>query len=261
MNFDYIIASGDSFTEGCKNILGIPEANTWPGILGRELNIPWANLANGGASNFDIAIQPLQKIHKWCTQNPGEKPLLIFGFTIDDRIPFFNYNEGQIESYYTVLPELIEESNLSDIVKQRLILDMKSGSRRNQFFNHSMNIQKINNHNEDPRPDGFIMQTHNAIKIANNYANIFKGATVMWGFIHAYDDHGDVTFRQCSSTNTRYNIKWPHWDKCFNRFLDNKPLQFLTSQTEYFISEEDCHPNQKGIELYKDFFKDIINKI
>jgi len=257
MDIDRIIASGDSFTEGCKNVLDISEADTWPGLLGRELNIPWANLADGGASNFEIAIQPLQTIHEWFTQNPGEKPLLIFGFTIDDRLPYFDYDEGKVKSFFTVLPEFIEESKMSD----RLMLDMKSGSKIKEPFNQSMNIQKINNDDEDPKLDVFVMQTYNAIKIANNYANIFKGATVLWGFIHAYNDQGDVRLRQCSRTNTRYNIEWPHWDKCFNRFSDNKPLQSLSSPIEYCISEKDLHPNLKGIELYKDFFKDVISKI
>jgi len=260
MNFDYIIASGDSFTEGSKTTLGIHQSQTWPGLLGKELNIPWANLAKGGASNFDIAIQPVQKIHEWCTQNPGEKPLLIFGFTIDDRIPYFDYEEGMVKSFYTILPELIEETVVSPTLKERLLIDMKSGSDTDECFNQKINIEKIDNKSKDPDLDGFMMQTYNAIKIANNYANIFKGATVLWGFIHAYNATGDVTLRHCVRTNTKYKIKWPHWDTCFNRFIDNKPLQSLSFDSTHWVSSEDCHPNQKGIEVYKNFFKDIITQ-
>ena len=62
MEIDRIIASGDSFTEGAKNVINITSVETWPARLGNKLNVPWVNLAEGGSSNYDIALQPIQHI-------------------------------------------------------------------------------------------------------------------------------------------------------------------------------------------------------
>ena len=41
--------------------------------------MPWVNLAEGGSSNYDIALQPIQHID----DKPSNKSLFIFGFTVD----------------------------------------------------------------------------------------------------------------------------------------------------------------------------------
>ena len=262
MDFDYLIASGDSFTEGCKNVLDITEAHTWPGQLGRSLNVPWANLAWGGASNYDIALQPVQHIHKWCTQNPGEKPLLIFAFTIDYRIPYYSYERGLVKSFYTVLPEEIEHGVHDKNIQNQLKADAIVGTQANGNLLNKMNLEKTNPDDENPKIDGYLYQTYQAINVAKNYENLFKGAKVIWGFIHSTDTGSDVRIKHCPVTNTQYKINWPHWDSCFNRFMpNNEPIQNLTAKKELWISENDCHPNPKGIEIYKDFFTNVIDKI
>ena len=45
--------------------------------VGKKLNVPWVNLAEGGSSNYDIALQPIQHMD----DKPSNKPLFIFGFT------------------------------------------------------------------------------------------------------------------------------------------------------------------------------------
>ena len=44
-------------------------------------------------------------------------------------------------------------------------------------------------------------QTINAINIAMNYKNLYKGAEVLWGFIHAEDTARDIRIRTCPFTN------------------------------------------------------------
>ena len=62
--------------------------------------MPWVNLAEGGSSNYDIALQPIQHTY----DKPSNKPLFIFGFTVDHRITYFDYDLGKIKSFYTILP-------------------------------------------------------------------------------------------------------------------------------------------------------------
>lgn len=260
MNFDYIIASGDSFTEGCKDRLDIGFPDTWPGLLGSKLNIPWANLAFGGVCNYDIALQPVQKIHEWCTQNPGEKPLLIFNFTIDHRLPYYNWDLGQTESWYSILPEEIQTIN-DESTRKKIMLEAHIGNKNNFAWLTKMGIKKINPEHDDPIIDGYVNQTYEAIKIANNYKNMFKGATVIWGFIHSVEADGDIRERVCPVTGTRYSIQWPHMDNCYNQFLNYQPLQAKTYDTKWWIDNTDCHPNPEGIKLYADFFESIVDKI
>jgi len=260
MNFDYIIASGDSFTEGCKNILQITEPNTWPGLLGKQLGIPWANLAEGGSCNYTIALQPVLHINDWCTKNPGQKPLLIFGFTIDDRIPYYDYRDGKLSSFYSPDPEYIKNSEHWILQQKVLLTNSRAGLDSNHNYISKCNIERDGS-GVAPVITGFHYQTIQAIQVAMNYKNLFKGAEVMWGFIHSHASERDIDDKFCMINEVPYKIKYPHMDHCFNRFLNNKPLQFLTRREETWISKRDCHPNLKGIELYKDFFADVISKI
>ena len=58
--------------------------------------MPVVNLSRGGASNTEISLQPLNTLSKF------ERPLLIFGFTVDYRIPYFN-SMGNLHSMYGLL--------------------------------------------------------------------------------------------------------------------------------------------------------------
>ena len=110
----------------------------------------------------------------------------------------------------------------------------------------------------DPLQDYCLLQTHNAINVANNYANLYKDATVVWGFIHSYSPSDDVRTRIDSDKNT-YSVNFPYWQNCFNTYNDNKPLQNITTSTDLWISKNDCHPNKKGLEHYSDWFYKFIN--
>ena len=75
MEFDSIIACGDSFTRYHKTAI----EKTWPSLLGEHYNVPWANLGKGGSSNYEISIQPLQNMPDNLEQ--FKKPLIIYHTT------------------------------------------------------------------------------------------------------------------------------------------------------------------------------------
>ena len=251
MDFDYLICCGDSFTEGCQDLLDISMSETWPGLLGSKLGIPVANLASGGSSNYDIALQPVQKMHQFTTENPPKKPLFIFAFTIDHRIPYYDVLSGSVQSFYTVLPEHIDSLN-NDLITRKIISSTGalSVTQRTGLVG---TLDKT-----DPVQDYCLLQTNNAIKVANNYANLYKDATVVWGFIHSYSPNDDVRTRIDSDINA-YSVNFPYWQNCFNIYNDNKPLQNITNSKELWISKNDCHPNKKGLDHYSNWFYKFIN--
>jgi len=255
MEYDYIICCGDSFTEGCKNVLNITEADTWPGILGKELDVPWVNLANGGASNYEIALQPLTQMHKWPTETAPKKPLFIFNFTVDHRIPYYDYQLGELTSFYTTLPEEINNANLQPGEKSQLMAQSRLGMLRAPI--DCMDIRAA----DDTTVDAFVYQTWQAIKVANNYKNLYADATVMWGFIHSYLENESINTKTCTVTGQPYTINWPHIDSCFNNHMEGtKPLQHLTSDPAFWLTQHDSHPNPDGFRMYVDFFKQLIDK-
>lgn len=239
MKFDYIIASGDSFTEGVRSELGIQVQDTWPGQLGRQLGVPWVNLAQGGTSNLDIALQPIQHFNE---STPPKKPLFIFGFTVDHRATYYDYTVGGIKSFYTTLPEEIDQfDELHYMERVQLRAQTKLG------------LLPVHNY-----PDTYQLQTVRAIEIANNYKKLYANATVLWGFIHSYLPTENIHVKD---KHTKLAFKYPHMDTCFNTHLDNcASLQSLTDDPKYWMSRRDCHPNLKGITKYKDFFKTILDK-
>ena len=87
MEFDFILACGDSFTEGCQDQIGKGVQGTWPGMLAERFGVPCANIARGGSSNTTIALQPVNTPHDehWKGLGSATKPLIIFGFTVMDR--------------------------------------------------------------------------------------------------------------------------------------------------------------------------------
>ena len=96
MKFDGIIACGDSYTIGPVNKGSLSMDKSWPAHLGNIMNLPVVNLSRGGSSNTEISLQPLK------LQKQFENPLIIFGFTIHYRFPYFN-NKGSIHSMYGML--------------------------------------------------------------------------------------------------------------------------------------------------------------
>ena len=53
MEFDFILACGDSFTEGCQDQIGKGVEGTWPGMLAERFGVPFANIASGGSSKVE----------------------------------------------------------------------------------------------------------------------------------------------------------------------------------------------------------------
>ena len=255
MEYDYIICCGDSFTEGCKNVLNITEADTWPGILGKELDVPWANLADGGASNYEIALQPVTQMHKWTNDTAPKKPLFIFNFTVDHRIPYYDYQLGELTSFYTTLPEEIDNADLQPDEKSQLMAQLRLGMLQAPI--DYMDISATYN----TTVDAFVYQTWQAIKVANNYKNLYADATVIWGFIHSYLDNESINTKTCMVTGQPYTINWPHSDSCFNNHMEGtKPLQHLTSDPAFWLTKHDSHPNPDGFRKYVEFFKQLIDK-
>ena len=99
MKFDSIIACGDSFT----NYHLTPIKSSWPHLLGQHYNVPVANLGKGGASNFEIALQPLQYMPD--NIEDFDNPLIIFGMTTPFRLPVYYPKERIVGSLASVLPE------------------------------------------------------------------------------------------------------------------------------------------------------------
>ena len=95
--FDSIIACGDSFTKYHMTADG----DMWPNLLSRHYEVPYANLARGGSSNYEIALQPLQ--HTPDNMEQFKKPLIIFGMTTPWRLPILYPMQGIIAVSYTHL--------------------------------------------------------------------------------------------------------------------------------------------------------------
>ena len=121
MDFDFILACGDSFTEGCQNIIGLGPEGTWPGLLAKKYNVPFANLASGGASNTLIALQPVNTPHgqlslghstEWKGLENAKKPLIIFAFTVLDRWTYFDGDMGRVTSHFSIDPEFMTKSDM-----------------------------------------------------------------------------------------------------------------------------------------------------
>ena len=101
MDIDKIIASGDSFTEGAKNVINITSVETWPARLGKKLNVPWVNLAEGGSSNYDVALQPIQHID----DHLGEIALCILSAINVGKVR----NDGELEELCDLAVRALEE--------------------------------------------------------------------------------------------------------------------------------------------------------
>ena len=226
MEYDYLLACGDSFTEGCQDIIGKGPEGTWPGIVAEHFKIPFSNIARGGASNTEISLQPLQSnIPEFAK---AKHPLIIFGLTVPYRLPYLAKMEGIIQSHYSILPEHMNDNDVKHLKNYALDL-----------LNTSIDGM-----------DGYVFATRQSIKIMMQYKIINPNAEVMWGWIHN------------TATNSRIDEKilLPYRDNCFNKHLDWLPLQHFTDadSEKYWLSEDDCHPNEQGIQLYADLLIQLI---
>jgi len=246
MDFDGIIACGDSYTIGpvynskdsvLKHISQVREPqNAWPVFLAKELNVPYVNLSRGGASNTEIALQPLQ------TTSTFKKPLMIFGFTIDIRYPYFGKDgkiaslNGMRDSDFELEDSLREnQTTLAKDFMQRFLLPTKANGYTGM--------------------DNLFVES---VKRVMNYEKINTNATVIWGDIHSqyvYDEHRSLGLKKQFSNKTM--------SRCFNSVTDWFPLQQLsTSEDHSFqISSTDSHPNKYGCQRYAEAIQKFIASI
>lgn len=234
--FDSIISCGDSFTEGHRNVLGIDISQTWTAQVASNWGVPYENLGDAGASNLDIALQPVR--HQTLkTKNP----LYLFNFTIDERMPIISHHLGSdFTSLFSILPEDIAHipfsSNYRDLINHFLITLDKNGV------------------------DGFQSMTSRAIDIVHNITNINPNAHVLWGFMHA-DNKGEehtIFDRGGNDTDNSINIQFTHTETCYNRHVDYKPIEYFINDDQYKIGPHDGHPNKLGIKVFADIMTGII---
>jgi hypothetical protein len=258
--FDAIVACGCSYTQGERRKLNIGLNETWPGILAQELGVPFENLAISGADNYNIALQPY--LHQ---KNTYSKPLYIFNFTVDYRLPVFSYRYFTMESLHSILPEHLADTvypqhyeNVINNLLERKVPNTTFKIRsheihsRSALYEEEINLfenEMIFLENEAIRNndyvDGFQQLTKESIKQANRITSVIPNSQVIWGFIHAdHSNRGDFRTRDIVE-----HTQFPFLDNCYNTYFDNKSLQEFIDEKKLWISQEDIHPNQEGIDL------------
>ena len=236
--FDCIIACGDSYTEGHRNVLGIDISETWPAKLAKYFGVPYENLAEGGACNLEIALQPMLK-----QQKQYENPLYMFNFTIDERLLILDSLLGSdFISLFSLLPGDTQHIPFSK--EYRNIINYFLVKQTPQGY------------------DGFQAHTCRAIELAHNVKSINPNATVLWGFIHS-DNHGPqhtIFDRGGLDFDNNTHVQFPMMENCYNSYVDHRPLQHFVTDEDLVIGKEDTHPNREGIEVLAKTMIEIFKK-
>jgi|TARA_B110000858_G_scaffold160514_1_gene184627 hypothetical protein len=274
--FDGIIACGDSFTWYNKNVF----EDTWPYLLGEHYGVPVVNLGRGGASNFEIAFQPLQsdtyqKNETFMGEFAPKNPLVIFGITTMYRIPMLFPKEGVMGTISSILPEDFGQPG----TKSRYGFDDKA------FLPMAMQMLAKDQYN---------IADYQAVKMMARLQTLMPHATVMWGSIHTQtsepyvetDGNIDQTktagigftkdIERLKDYHNRLNEEGIK-NICFNQAMDWLPLSTVHHTTndgwknfmpsgDYFINDgrfedmrKDFHPNSKGIQRFSDAMIDCID--
>ena len=238
--FDSIIACGDSFTKYHMTADG----DMWPKLLSRHYEVPHANLARGGSSNYEIALQPLQ--HTPDNMKQFKKPLIIFGMTTPWRLPILYPMEGIIGSIDSILPEHlrynphtgVDGEMLNKTIKKMIVKDLFDTLDR-------QSIQKM-----------------------MNWKKLIPDSTVIWGTIHfqhsmpngGVNKDGVNTEKERIKRLHHYLINSDQPSYCFNEILDWFPLSHalqgdpaLHINMDDKVGELDHHPNDKGIQIFADY--------
>ena len=243
-NFDGIIACGDSFTLG-PVVGGEPVSTSsrartkqysWPMVLGKLMNLPVENVSRGGASNTEISLQPLLSTGKF------NKPLIIFGFTTDNRYPYFA-RDGRLFSVNGMRDEDFiwedsmrpDQTSLAKDFMQRFLLPTKE--------------------------TGYTGMDHLFIESVNRamaYENIIPNATVVWGDLHSvhiYEPH--------RPDNILSWLRKPARSRCFNDINGGLPLQTLSTTDDLSLqmSADNMHPNENGLIRYAEAIHNYIDSI
>lgn len=229
MDFDGIIACGDSYTHGSGKTK-IPEPQCWPHVLGNRLDLPVENLSRGGASNTEIANQLFKCNYTY------KKPLIIFAFTIMQRIPFYT-KHGFLHSTYGI-DDIIFENMSKQMPDERIELAKKFFQLYALDYNNLSGLEHL---------------TIKAIEQVNAYKKLMPHATILWGQVHS-----DNVASKIFSENVR-NSTLNHLGSCFNKSIDMLPIDSLLEQKHRQLPE-DLHPNGGGMEYIADFFYSILDK-
>jgi hypothetical protein len=235
--FDSIIACGDSYTEGHRKALGIDISETWPAKIAKHFNVPYENLATGGASNLEIALQPLVS-----QKTQYEKPLYIFNFTIDERLLILsNEASAPFDSLFSLLEEDTQHISFSKEYRN--------------IINYLLVKYKPNS-----EIDGFQTHTARAIELAHNVRKINPNASVLWGFIHSDKHEGKHQIFDRGGIDFDNNVKmaFPCMETCYNSSVDFRPLQYFINEPELMISQQDTHPNRDGIKILADLMIGVL---
>ena len=230
MNFDGIITCGDSYTIGPVVNGKHYMQDSWPTVLGKKMNLPVVNLSRGGSSNTEISLQPLKMVKSF------ERPLLIFGFTVDFRFPYFN-NKGELHSMYGLLD--------SDFAFEN---DRTPSSNKIGLAKSWMQSFLLPTENGLTGVQNMFVESINRIFA---WERLIPNSKVIWGVLHATSPE-DFAVEDC----VRNHIPEEYMSACFN--IDNKPYEAL-SLFDYQISETDQHPNKEGLEIYAEHLYGFIN--
>lgn len=263
MEFDSIIACGDSFTHYHKTDI----EKSWPALLGKHYNVPWVNLGQGGASNFQIALQPLinfdgrqgyvtDQQHKMSADPEKFKnPLILFGLTTPYRLPVFGPADGQLVSISSILPENLQNVTYTGV--------------NEKIYESTINKGLV---------DGWFRQLdYSVTEQMYNWKYLIKGSNILWGTIHfQWDNPGTVlnptVLKGIDVESTRLELIHSHIEAkcgksyCFNEFIGSGflPLQcVLTDQADDMhinwndnsnleFNPIDRHPTNAGIQLFAD---------
>ena len=262
MEHDLILACGDSYTEGCQDIIGKGVNGTWPGVVANHFGVPCMNLAEGGSSNTAIALQPVNTPldEHWKEILGGaKKPLIIFAFTVMHRWTYFHPHYGGIQSHYSVDPQHMDKNNGSgnEWIHLQKHIPIKA-------FESYTNWAKTTT-GKDYQVENYTWATMIAVKTAMQYQSLIPGATVLWGFIHEHS--GAQSFgkdiKQLLNNDGDIivdGVDWYSMGNCFNKWFDYKPLERVIKEDD-IISPNDTHPNSKGIQSIANIFIEGLNGI
>jgi len=233
MKYDGLIVCGDSYSNGYNSIRNMQNGERWPELLAEKINLPVENLSRGGASNTEIAYQLFNKL-----ETPYNYPLIIFAFTHSLRVPFFG-NDGKLFSLYGI-------DNDSMAHQETVQRTHRLNLGRKYFQSFVLDVQ----HNNKTL-SGLEFLTLESLNTIKKYKNFFPKCEILWGQIHSND------FTTLFTKNIQQYFAVDQ--NCFN--IDNQMLPLETIlQENHRISNNDNHPNIKGMEVLADYFFTFLDK-
>jgi len=242
MKFDSIIACGDSFTK--YHIT--PIKHSWPYLLGQHYNVPVANLGKGGASNFEIALQPLQYMPD--NMEDFDNPLIIFGMTTPFRLPVYYPKETRIGSLASVLPEHLTYTEATGV--------------DGKVFESTIKKMLVD--------DAFHQADIQILEMILRWKELIKGSTIVWGRIHFQHQEPDGVVNHNALKDEQARIISLHnylqdnnfESNCFNEVCEWFPLQHVLrgepnmhidwAKFNTGIKILDGHPSEAGIIRFAD---------